>query len=56
MTNYIWNAFKSMLNDSTWLDAESKQKVLEKVNYMKSQIGYPTPYDDNKYIQDNFNV
>ena len=32
MTNNLLNAFKKMLNETDWMDDESKQVAIEKVN------------------------
>jgi putative endopeptidase len=56
MTRSILNEFKQMLNKNEWMDDISKQKAIEKANYIIPQIGYPDAYDDPIYVATNFNV
>ena len=56
MVENILKAFKSMLTENTWMDDESKEKALEKADYIKSQIGYPDVFDNEEYLNSNFNV
>ena len=56
MTNNLLNEMKIMIQESTWMDAESKTKAIEKANYIKPQIGYPDFYDNTSYVAQNYNV
>ena len=56
MTENIMSEFKIILEDLEWMDDESKEKALEKADYIKSQIGYPDVFDNEEYLNSNFNV
>ncbi|CAF0961673.1 unnamed protein product [Rotaria sordida] len=62
MINNIQNTFLEMLNESTWMDAESKVKAIEKAKTMNQHIGYPDYLGsdnntklENDYAEYNFN-
>ena len=48
--------FKTILEDLTWMDDESKEKASEKADYIRPQIGYPDLYDDEEYLNSNYDV
>lgn len=41
MTREIQQSFKELLNQTTWIDDETKELATEKVNAMLLRIGYP---------------
>ncbi|XP_076284811.1 neprilysin-4 isoform X1 [Lasioglossum baleicum] len=41
MTREIQRAFRELLNETTWIDDETKELATEKVNAMLLRIGYP---------------
>lgn len=45
-----------MIQENTWMDAQSKTKAIEKANYIKPQIGYPDFYDNASYVAQKYNV
>lgn len=50
MTNNLLSAFKTMLNETDWMDEESKQVAIEKVNYIDTKIGYSDDIYNNTYL------
>lgn len=41
MTREIQQSFKELLNQTSWIDDETKELATEKVNAMLLRIGYP---------------
>lgn len=41
MTQEIQRAFRELLNQTSWIDDETKELATEKVNAMLLRIGYP---------------
>lgn len=41
MTRDIQRSFRELLNQTTWIDDETKELATEKVNAMLLRIGYP---------------
>lgn len=41
MTIELQQAFKEILNETDWLDKETKFLAGEKINHMRLRIGYP---------------
>lgn len=41
MTREIQESFRELLNQTTWIDNETKRLASEKVNAMLLRIGYP---------------
>lgn len=41
MTREIQRSFRELLNQTTWIDDETKELATEKVNAMLLRIGYP---------------
>lgn len=56
MTKMILAEFKTILKNLTWMDDESKQKAMEKVDFIGTQIGYPDSYDNPEYLDSNLVV
>ena len=56
MTNNLLNELKIMIQDNTWMDAQSKAKAIEKANYIRPQIAYPDYYDNVTFVQTTFTV
>lgn len=56
MTNNLLNELKIMIQENTWMDAQSKAKAIEKANYIKPQIAYPDYYDNVTFVQATFTV
>lgn len=48
--------FKEMLVDNKWMDDESKNRVRDKANNVKLEIGYPAYYKNLTFIKTNYNV
>lgn len=41
MIGNLKEAFKALVNESTWMDPATKAKAREKADYMVAKIGYP---------------
>ena len=41
MISHLKSAFKSMVNDSTWMDSETKKIAIDKVNAIREFLAYP---------------
>ncbi|CAF4644597.1 unnamed protein product [Rotaria sp. Silwood1] len=56
MINNIRNTFIEMLDESTWMDAESKVKAIEKAKSMDPHIGYPEYLgsDNNTKLEEDY--
>lgn len=52
MTNNLLNAFKTMLNETDWMDEESKQVAIEKVNFIDTKIGYSDDIHNDTYLNE----
>ncbi|CAF1039974.1 unnamed protein product, partial [Didymodactylos carnosus] len=62
MINDIRSSFTEMLNQSTWMDAESRNKAIEKAQAIDQKVGYPDYLGSNNntkleedYAEYNFN-
>ncbi|CAF0951778.1 unnamed protein product [Didymodactylos carnosus] len=62
MINDIRSSFIEMLNQSTWMDAESRNKAIEKAQAIDQKVGYPDYLGSNNntkleedYAEYNFN-
>ena len=51
MIDNLISEFKKILEESDWMDPESKQKALEKVSYMDKKIGYSDEIFNNTYLE-----
>lgn len=59
MTVEIKNAFEEILSSpsvSSWMDASSIEKAIQKAKLIEPRIGYPDYYNSQKYIENNFQV
>ena len=56
MTNNIIKEFKQILNETDWMDENSKKAAMDKANALNPQIGYPDQYFDDKYLEDLYGV
>lgn len=56
MTKKLLLTFQSMLNKNTWMDRDSKRNALDKLKFLKPQIGFPNYYNNDTYRKNNFNV
>ncbi|CAF2523535.1 unnamed protein product [Rotaria sp. Silwood2] len=56
MINNIRDVFIEMLDKSTWMDAESKEKAIEKAKVMDPHIGYPEYLgsDNNTKLEEDY--
>ena len=50
MIDYILQGFKERVNQMDWLSDLSKQRSIEKVEAITSQVAYPAQIFDNDYI------
>jgi predicted metalloendopeptidase len=41
MTKEIMQSFRELLSQTNWIDKETKDKAVQKVNAMTLRIGYP---------------
>lgn len=52
MMENIHKAFEKIVNESKWMDDESKSKTLYKARKMKEIIGYPDFVLDTDFLDD----
>ncbi len=52
MINKIIDEFKEILNESDWMDKESKLKALEKASNIDIKIGYPDFIKNDTYLNE----
>ncbi len=48
-------AFKSLVNDATWMDLETKSIAKDKVDAMIEFVGYPPWNKNKKEVEDYYN-
>jgi predicted metalloendopeptidase len=51
MTDNLISEFKLILKESDWMDQESKNKALEKVDHMDRKIGYSDDIFNETYLE-----
>lgn len=51
MVNGIKKEFEIILNEVTWMDPQTREAAMDKVNAMATHIGYPDEIMDNKKIE-----
>jgi predicted metalloendopeptidase len=51
MIETLISEFKVILRESDWMDPESKQKALEKVDFMDKKIGYSEDIFNDTYLE-----
>ena len=48
-------AFKSLVDDATWMDSDTKSKAKDKVDAMTEFIGYPQWIKNKTAVEDYYN-
>ena len=48
--DYLTRAFRERVSEMNWLSDLSKQRSIEKVDAITSQVAYPAEIFDNDYI------
>ena len=51
MVKYIQKSYANMINQSTWLDENTKKSALRKLKNMKSNIGYHNILDTPENLE-----
>lgn len=54
MVNSIKSEFKKMLEENSWMDANTKEKALEKAKKMKQAVGFADEYMDDSKIEEYY--
>ena len=54
MTSNILTEFKEILGQASWMDAQSKKLADEKVESMRSKIGYPDYILNNTFMEEYY--
>ncbi len=55
MISYLKTAFKSLVNDATWMDSDTKSIAKDKVDAMIEFVGYPPWIKNKKEVEDYYN-
>ena len=50
MLDYLLQGFRERVNETNWLSTLSKQRSIEKVNEITTQIAYPTQIFNDDYV------
>lgn len=54
MANTIHDEFTKTVENTSWLDEESKAAAIDKAKTMIFQIGYPNELDDDKVLEEYY--